>query len=297
MTLTGELGSLPVPNRRILIVHADPAALKSIGAAVAGAAYELHFSDRADRAMEVLRGRAIDVVVADAGMPDMPGADFLRLVGRSFPGTRRIGLVEEGARQAAIDAVAERELFHFLERPWDDAEVRAAVAEACEPPSVQAPFPDRVRSLAARHARMKRGELRGLELSAYHAERGELVGALLAAQELRVGQQPRRSLRVDCEFQALIRFGDEARRATTLNVSTGGFAVHLDGAPGVGHDMKVVLRIPGGESVYADAKVANVQQVANGVVRVGYRFVAVDVANARRLELAVFDALIDRTQP
>jgi len=285
---------MPIP--RILIVDSDPVALNAICGALASTECELHFADRADRAMEALRSHPVDVVVSGPGMPDLPGSDFLRLVRRSFPGTKRIMLAGEGWLDAAIGAVTEGEIFRFLQKPWEDSELRAAIALAFEPRREPAPFPERVRALADGHARAKRNELRGLGLSTYHAERGDLVRTLLAAQPLREGQQPRRSLRVDCAFQASLRFRDETTRATTLNISTGGFALRLKRAPDVGSEAKVALRIPWGEAVYGDARVANLQQAADGSARVGYQFVAIEATAARRLELAIFDALIERLQ-
>ncbi len=153
-------------------------------------------------------------------------------------------------------------------------------------------LPERVRALAAMHQRAKLGLLEGTELEAYRAERGDLVRLLLARQTAASGQARRRSLRVACAVEASLAFDEHAARGTTLDISTGGFAVLLENMPHVGSEGRVAIRVPGGKPVQGGARVVHVQEDAHRF-RVGLEFLALSASDAERLDLFVFDALLD----
>jgi len=285
-----------VSTPHVLIVAADASLRNAVRAALADLGCVLHVADGVAAARDVARSQTADVVLFASRLPDLSGTDPVRLFGQSFPASKRIMLSDSRSLPEAVVAVAGDELFHVLEEPLRAGEVRAAVEQALGPEGPSIPVPERIRRVAALHEKAKRGILRGLELSSYHSERGRLLRALLASQPLRAGQTPRRSLRVNREFPAIVRVGDDAVRTTTLDVSTGGFAVRLPESPDVGAMTKVVVRLPEGDPIHADVQVANLLKGPDGSARVGYRFVTIDVGDARRLELAIFDALIERMQ-
>ena len=57
------------------------------------------------------------VIVADMGMPDMDGIQFLGQVKKSAPETVRIMLTGHSDAQTAIDAVNQGNIFRFLTKP------------------------------------------------------------------------------------------------------------------------------------------------------------------------------------
>src|SRR5574337_132365 len=146
-------------------------------------------------------------------------------------------------------------------------------------------FADWLREFRALHERAKQGALRGAELTAYRAGRDELARALLAAQRLALptGLPPRHALRVPRALQADLDFVDGSVRAMTIDVSAGGFAALLAKSPRVGEELKVSLRIPGGEPLRGDARVIDVKaQVGNA--RASIQLVGLGEADAERLE-------------
>lgn len=147
------------------------------------------------------------------------------------------------------------------------------------------------------HSKAKQGALAGRELTNYQAARDELARALLAAQHvgLHAGQRPRRVLRVARALQADLEFHDGNERAMTLDVSPGGFSALLARPPKVDDELKVSLRIPGGEPLRSDARVLEVkQQVGN--VRACFAFSGLPEAEVERLEMFVFDAVLAQIQ-
>ncbi len=147
------------------------------------------------------------------------------------------------------------------------------------------------------HEKAKQGTLAARDLTGYHAARDELARALLAAQHLtlRPGQRPRRVLRVARALQADIEFHDGSERAMTLDVSAGGFSALLARPPKLDDEVKVALRVPGGEPLRTVARVLEVkQQVGNA--RACFTFVGLDEADTERLEVFVFDAALAQLQ-
>jgi hypothetical protein len=155
-----------------------------------------------------------------------------------------------------------------------------------------------LKGFRALHARAKSGALADRELEGYLAARDELARALLAAQRLSLqpGQKPRRHLRVNRALQADLEFHDGNVRALTLDLSAGGFSALLAKPPRPGDEVRVSLRVPGGEPLRAEARVLDVRpQVGNS--RVAFQLVGVADADVERLERFVFDAVLEVLQP
>jgi len=96
-----------------------------------------------------------------------------------------------------------------------------------------------------------------------------------------------RALQVD------IAFHDGTVRAMTLQVSPGGFGALVARPPRVDDELKVVLRIPGGESLQANARAVEVKQQAGNAL-VSFQFVGLDESEVERMEMFVFDAVLEQ---
>jgi diguanylate cyclase (GGDEF)-like protein/PAS domain S-box-containing protein len=92
--------------------------------------YTLFSAPTADRAFELLALHDIGVVVADHRMPGMSGVDFLSKVRDLYPETVRIILSGYADIASITEAINQGGVHKFLTKPWDDAEMRAEVAEA-----------------------------------------------------------------------------------------------------------------------------------------------------------------------
>ena len=158
-------------------------------------------------------------------------------------------------------------------------------------------FSDWLKRFRALHARARAGALDRQELTGYQAARDELARALLAAQRLTLdpGRAPRRSLRVARALQADLEFDDGSVRALTLDVSAGGFSTRLAKPPRVGEEPRVTLRVPGGEPVRTAARAVEVKPLS-GTHRVAFQFVGLSEEDAERLELFVFDAVLQQLE-
>jgi DNA-binding NtrC family response regulator len=87
----------------------------------------------------------IDVVVCDQRMPQMLGADCLREIRHLHPRAMRILLTGYSDLKAVLGSVNDGEVFRFVNKPWDNRELRETVVTAAEiardaPPVVDTPI-------------------------------------------------------------------------------------------------------------------------------------------------------------
>jgi len=94
--------------------------------------YNILTNTSPERALETVRERAIDVIVADFMMPAMDGIEFLRSCREIRPHTSRILLTGYADVQNAIRAINEAGLYYYLEKPWDNDRLRLVIRNGVE---------------------------------------------------------------------------------------------------------------------------------------------------------------------
>jgi hypothetical protein len=156
-------------------------------------------------------------------------------------------------------------------------------------------FEDWLKLFRKLHEDAKRGALKGVSLDEYLEARNELARALLAAQHvaLEPGLQPRQSLRAARALQADLAFFDGTVRVATRTLSAGGFAAVLPGPQRPGEEVKVTLRLSGGEPLQCEARVVESKPQA-GNAHVSFKWVGLSAADAERVEMLVFDAVLEQ---
>jgi thioredoxin reductase (NADPH) len=89
--------------------------------------YRVLRADSGAAALEVLRGLkqrddAVGLLLVDQRMPRMTGVEFLGEARRLFPDAKRVLLTAYADTDAAIRAINEAEVHHYLLKPWDPPE-------------------------------------------------------------------------------------------------------------------------------------------------------------------------------
>ena len=143
------------------------------------------------------------------------------------------------------------------------------------------------------HERSRRGQLGARDLALYRAGRDELARTLLAAQKLtlRPGEMARQALRVRRALQVDLDLVTTTARATTVDVSAGGFSTVVEKAPPVGEEISYRLRIPAGETVAGKARIVDAKAQA-GNVRLACQFLNLAPDEREALEMFVFDTVL-----
>ena len=94
--------------------------------------HEVFTATNGHEALKLIEQHQIHVVISDQRMPEMTGIEFLTQVRARSPGTMRILLTGYSDLTAIVGCVNEGEVFRFINKPWQQDEIKAIVAEATE---------------------------------------------------------------------------------------------------------------------------------------------------------------------
>ncbi len=94
--------------------------------------YDVYTATNGHEALAILETVTIDVIASDQRMPEMTGIELLSQVRERWPATVRLLLTGYSDLVAIVGAVNEGEVYRFINKPWNQAELRAVVAEAVE---------------------------------------------------------------------------------------------------------------------------------------------------------------------
>ena len=83
-------------------------------------------------AFDILARETVDVVVSDERMPGMSGSQFLTEIRKKYPNTIRMILSGQADLEAAVRAINEGEVYRFLLKPCNPAELRITIRQAIE---------------------------------------------------------------------------------------------------------------------------------------------------------------------
>jgi len=118
------------PTRTLLLVDDEPAILSALKRLLRRENMQVLTANSGAEGLEMLASHGVGVVISDARMPEMDGAEFLGKVRQMYPDTVRIILSGYTDLKAVTSAVNRGELFKFLTKPWDDVELLDTIREA-----------------------------------------------------------------------------------------------------------------------------------------------------------------------
>ncbi|HEX6134286.1 MAG TPA: response regulator [Longimicrobiales bacterium] len=83
-------------------------------------------------ALEALEAEPVDVLIADFMMPGMDGITFLGRAREMKPLTTRILLTGYADKENAIRAINQAGLYYYLEKPWDNEQLKVIIRNGIE---------------------------------------------------------------------------------------------------------------------------------------------------------------------
>jgi DNA-binding NtrC family response regulator len=116
---------------RLLFVDDEPSILSSLRV-VFRTNYDVTITTDGFEAIELMRHSKFDVIVSDQRMPKISGVEVLRRAREISPNTVRILLTGYSDPDAIVGAINEVEVHRFLQKPWDNNEIKRVVNEAIE---------------------------------------------------------------------------------------------------------------------------------------------------------------------
>jgi len=128
--LPGEpVGLAPIRRPCVLFVDDEERVLNALRA-VFRSIYDVETASNGEQALQLVQGRPVSLVVSDQRMPGLPGVEVLRRVKEISPATVRILLTGYSDLAAIVGSINDGEVFRFINKPWNQQELMATVAEA-----------------------------------------------------------------------------------------------------------------------------------------------------------------------
>jgi diguanylate cyclase (GGDEF)-like protein/PAS domain S-box-containing protein len=119
-----------LPGRTLLLVDDEAPIIASLKRLFRREGYTILTAEDGMAALQLLASNEVGVVISDARMPQMNGGELLGKVREMYPDTVRMMLSGYTDLKAVTSAVNSGELFCFLTKPWDDAELLETVRNA-----------------------------------------------------------------------------------------------------------------------------------------------------------------------
>ena len=94
--------------------------------------YNIYTAENAREGLKILDEHAIDLVLTDQRMPEMSGVDFLKKVIIRYPQPSRILITAYSDFNALKDAVNEAKIFQYIQKPWEEKEIKQIIDNALE---------------------------------------------------------------------------------------------------------------------------------------------------------------------
>lgn len=117
---------------KLLLVDDEENILRSLRRVLRRGSWEIETAPDAESALRLIERFRPGVVISDFRMPGMNGVDFLARVKDEVPHAQRIMLTGQADQTAIEEAINRSEVFRFISKPWNDAQLLLAVQSAFE---------------------------------------------------------------------------------------------------------------------------------------------------------------------
>jgi signal transduction histidine kinase len=115
----------------ILVVDDEPDVVQSVHDLLRRD-YRVLGATRAREGISILAQEEVDVVMSDQRMPDMTGVELLHHVRETHPATTRLLFTGYADIKAVIEAINRGNVYRYITKPWDAAELQAVIRDAAE---------------------------------------------------------------------------------------------------------------------------------------------------------------------
>jgi len=129
----------------IVIVDDEEMVLTSIRSFLAlETTYNVQIFLSAGEALGFIRENDADLVISDYLMPEMDGISFLAKVREVKPEIPRIILTGYADKENAIKAINDVGLFQYIEKPWDNEDLRIIIRNGLEKKHLMKQLQDKI---------------------------------------------------------------------------------------------------------------------------------------------------------
>jgi serine/threonine-protein kinase len=118
-----------VRKARVLFVDDEERILKALKSLFRDR-YHVFATTDCEKALDFIGKYEMNVVVSDQRMPEMLGVEFLRRAREISPNAVRILLTGYSDLAAIVGSINDGEVYRFISKPWDNAELKTIMGEA-----------------------------------------------------------------------------------------------------------------------------------------------------------------------
>ena len=116
----------------ILVVDDDASVTRAVSRMLRSDGHDVLCASCAAEGLEQLRQFGADVAILDYGLPDFSGLELAARLRVLYPDTVRVLLTGHTSFDIARDAINRGGVYRFVEKPWDETQLRIDVALALE---------------------------------------------------------------------------------------------------------------------------------------------------------------------
>ena len=109
----------------------------------------------AKMALQHIRDHDVDLVISDYLMPEMDGITFLSQVRELKPDVPRIILTGYADKENAIKAINQVGLFQYIEKPWENEDLRVIVRNGLEKMQLLKKLQMKINEITQAHAELQ----------------------------------------------------------------------------------------------------------------------------------------------
>lgn len=120
------------PPRTILVVDDEEHVRTALARVLRGQGYTVLTAEGGHEALEILRERPVQLLISDQNMPGTTGIELFKEARRSHPHVLRVMLTGEGDPELAVRSINEAEVYRFVRKPWNNADLCTIVRLAFE---------------------------------------------------------------------------------------------------------------------------------------------------------------------
>jgi response regulator RpfG family c-di-GMP phosphodiesterase len=114
----------------VLLVDDEPLVLVALRRTLVPDGYRLVETTDPTRALDIVEREDVDIVISDVDMPNLTGVDLVAQIRQKRPSVVRLLLTGGATLASALTAINQGEVFRYLTKPWDPADLRKTVKEA-----------------------------------------------------------------------------------------------------------------------------------------------------------------------
>lgn len=118
--------------KSILLVDDEAAIVASITRVLRSKQNKIFSANNGEQALQVLAEQDIDIIVSDLSMPQMNGNELFARVAVEYPETIRIMLTAHTDLDLVLEAVNTGRVWGYLQKPWNNDELRILVEQASQ---------------------------------------------------------------------------------------------------------------------------------------------------------------------